>query len=111
MGESEFVFLYATFPDQDTAKRIAEALVSQRLAACANIYPSMTSLYEWEGRMEVAQEVSAFIKLPRGNVTKAIDVARPLHPYTVPCFLVLPVEGGNDDYLAWARAQTARAHP
>jgi periplasmic divalent cation tolerance protein len=39
-------------------------------------------------------------------VKDAIEAARAIHPYTVPCFLVLPIEGGNADYLAWARAQT-----
>jgi uncharacterized protein involved in tolerance to divalent cations len=24
----------------------------------------------------------------------------------VPCFVVLPIEAGTTDYLAWARAQT-----
>ena len=31
---------------------------------------------------------------------------RELHPYEVPAMLVLPITGGNEDYLDWARAQT-----
>jgi uncharacterized protein involved in tolerance to divalent cations len=38
-----------------------------------------------------------------------VAAARPLHPYSTPCFLVLPISGGNDDYLAWARSQTERS--
>jgi len=106
MAESEFVFLYSTFPDEAAARRAGEALVAAKLAACVNIYPPMTSIYEWQGKMETGGEVAAFLKTRRVLVEQAIAAARPLHPYTLPCFLVLPIEGGNDDYLAWARAQT-----
>lgn len=108
MDESEFVFLYSTFPDLESAKKVGEKLVSDRLAACVNLYPPMTSIFEWEGKIEAMPEVAAFIKLPRANVTHAIDAARPHHPYSVPCFLVLPIIDGNEDYLAWARRQTRK---
>lgn len=103
---SEFVFVYSTFPDEASARRVAEALVTQKLAACVNIYPPMTSIYEWQGKLETGPEVAAFIKTRKSLVDDVIKTARPLHPYTVPCFLTLPIESGNDDYLAWARGQT-----
>ena len=108
MSDTEFVFLYSTFPDAATAEKIARVLVEARLAACVNVHPPMTSVYEWEGKLEVATEVATFIKTRRTLVDEAIATARPLHPYSVPCFLVLPIAGGNDDYLAWARGQTRR---
>jgi len=104
---SEFVFLYSTFPDESSAMRVAEALVAARLAACVNLYP-MTSVYEWQGKLESGAEVAAFIKTRRALADEAIALARPLHPYTVPCFLVLPIEAANPEYAAWARAQTER---
>ncbi len=104
---TEFVFVYSTFPDEGSARAVAEAVVKSRIAACVNIHPPMTSVYEWEGRVEVQPEFSAFIKTRRENVGEVIRLARPLHPYTVPCFLVLPIETGNSDYLDWARKQTA----
>jgi periplasmic divalent cation tolerance protein len=106
MNGGEFVFVYSTFPDEATASRVGEALVRERLAACVNIYPPMRSIYEWQDKLESGPEVAAFIKTRRTKVDEVIAAARPLHPYTVPCFLVLPIAGGNEDYLAWARAQT-----
>jgi periplasmic divalent cation tolerance protein len=106
MNDSEFVFVYSTFPDETAARRVGEALVHERLAACVNIYPPMHSIYEWEGKLESGQEVAAFIKARRADVDDIIAAARPLHPYATPCFLVLPIEGGNSDYLEWARSQT-----
>ncbi len=103
---TEFVFLYSTFPDKDSALRVADALVGAKLAACVNIHGPMTSVYEWEGQRETSEEFAAFIKTRRTLAESAIAAARPLHPYTVPCFLILPIEGGNEDYLAWARERT-----
>ena len=102
---SEFVFLYSTFPDEASAKRVAEALVMAKLAACVNLTP-LTSIYEWQGKLESGPEVAAFIKTRRALLDQAIAAARPLHPYSVPCFLTLAIDGGNEDYLAWARTQT-----
>jgi periplasmic divalent cation tolerance protein len=106
VGESEFVFLYSTLPDCEAAERVGRALVEAKLAACVNIFPPMISIYEWDGRLETASETAVLIKTRRDLADHAIAAARPLHPYTVPCFLILPIDGGNKDYLAWARAQT-----
>ena len=113
MSESdrEFVFVYSTFPDEASARRVGEALVTTRLAACVNIYPPMHSIYEWQGNLESGSEVAAFIKTRREHVPAVISAARPLHPYTTPCFLVLPIAGSNEDYLAWAGAQTEGKSP
>ena len=109
MSDSEFVFVYSTFPDEAAANRVAHALVTGKLAACVNVYPPMMSVYEWQGKLETGPEVAAFIKKTRrALVDEVIAVARSLHPYSVPCFLILPIEGGNSDYLDWARAQTNR---
>ena len=106
MDESAFVFVYSTFPDEASAKRIAEALVTAKLAACVNIHGPMTSVYSWEGKLESGSEFAAFIKTRKVLVPAVMETARPLHPYTVPCFLELPIASGNEDYLAWAREQT-----
>jgi periplasmic divalent cation tolerance protein len=103
---SEFVFVYSTFPDRESALRTAEKLVTAKLAACVNLSAPITSVYEWQGKLETGSEIAAFIKTRRALAEQVIAAARPLHPYTVPCFLVLPIETGNADYLAWVRAQT-----
>jgi periplasmic divalent cation tolerance protein len=104
--QTEFVFIYSTFPDEMVARRVAEVLIRQHLAACVNIYPPISSVYEWEGKLEKTLEIVALIKTRRTNVDSVIAAARPLHPYSVPCFLVLPIDSGNSDYLEWMRAQT-----
>lgn len=104
--DGEFVLLYSTVPDSDSAERIARALIEAELAACVNVFPPMTSFYRWEGKLETARETAMLIKTRRSLAKRVMDAARPLHPYSVPCFLLLPIDGGNDDYISWARAQT-----
>jgi periplasmic divalent cation tolerance protein len=103
---SEFCFVYSTFPDKDSALNVARVLIDKKLAACVNIYPPMTSVYMWDAKREEAAEFGAFIKTRRALAEAAIAAAWDLHPYTVPCFVVLPIEAGNPDYLAWVREQT-----
>ena len=107
MDESELVFVYSTFPDGKSARRVARMLLEKRLAACINIHGPITSLYEWQGKYEEGLEFAAFIKTHCARVEEVTNAARPLHPYTVPCFLVLPIERGKADYLDWANAQIA----
>jgi periplasmic divalent cation tolerance protein len=102
----DFCFIYSTFPDTKSAHAAARALLSEKLAACVNVYPPMTSFYTWKGQQEEETEIAVFIKTRRNLVDQAIAALRPLHPYSIPCFLILPIEGGNSDYLAWVREQT-----
>ncbi|MFZ2469563.1 MAG: divalent-cation tolerance protein CutA [Parvibaculum sedimenti] len=102
---TEFVFIYTPLPDLAAAEAMSRVLVRDGLAACVNIYPGMVSVYEWKGEIEVSDEVVAFIKTRRVLAEEAMAAARKLHPYEVPAFLMLPIESGNEDYLAWARGQ------
>jgi periplasmic divalent cation tolerance protein len=110
-ASDQFCFLYSPFPDAESAKACAHRLVERGLAACVNIYPPMTSIYRWQGVQEESAEVAVFIKTRRALAAAVIEAARPLHPYTTPCFLMLPIAGGNADYLAWAHAQTLNEPP
>jgi periplasmic divalent cation tolerance protein len=102
---SEFVFIYTPLPSKEAAEAMATTLIEGRHAACVNIHPGVTSVYEWEGRVQTDEEVVAFIKTTRELADEVMMIAGELHPYDVPAFLVLPIEAGNADYLDWARAQ------
>ena len=101
------VSVYAVFTDADEAERIGRAMVEERLAACVNLLPAMTSLYRWEGQVEEATERQLVIKTTAGAVNALQERLADLHPYDVPEFLVLPVADGSDSYLSWLRASVA----
>lgn len=85
----------------DEAHQLARTLVSERLAACVNIIPKVTSVYKWKGRVEESSEQLLFIKTVQDQVKALSSRLREMHSYEVAEVVVLPVEGGSQDYLAW----------
>ena len=102
------VLIYSTYPSTADAERIGGALVDGGLAACVNILPGMTSIYVWEGKRQRDAEAAMIIKTRAGLADAAIAEARKLHPYSNPAFVVLPVDGGSQDFLRWIMEQTAK---
>ena len=83
-------------------KRIARAVVEQRLAACVNVLPgAVTSIYRWKGRVESAQERLLLIKTTRKRLRKLQAAVERLHSYKVPEFIALPIAAGSRAYLGW----------
>jgi periplasmic divalent cation tolerance protein len=107
MGNDERpVLIYTTFPGLDEAKRVGHALVAARLAACVNMFPGMISIFEWKGDLEETGEVAMIIKT-RASLTEAVlTETKRLHPYELPALLVLPTDGGSDEYCGWIASQT-----
>jgi periplasmic divalent cation tolerance protein len=100
------VLLYMTAPDLTTAGKIARTLLAERLIACANLLPGATALYWWEGTIEEAGEVVVIAKSTAERVDAVTARVKQLHPYSCPCVVALPVDGGNEAFLAWVRAET-----
>lgn len=97
--------VYTTFPDAESANRIAGILVEERCAACANIF-AIQSIYRWEGKIERAPEVAMFLKTTHDVYPALERRLRELHPYEVPALVALPVLAGFAPYLAWIDDET-----
>ena len=102
---SEVRLVYVTTGDQTEADRIANALVMERLAACANILGSIKSVYVWQGKLEAGSEVAMLVKTTQPHVAAVIDRIKALHSYQCPAIVVLPVLGGNAEFLQWVEAE------
>ena len=98
---SDFVIVLTTFPADGDAEQLASRLVDERLAACVNVLPIMRSVYRWRGVVERADERQLVIKTSNECVVSIETLLRSLHPYDVPEFLVIPIQRGSADYLAW----------
>lgn len=102
---SEFCFLYITCPTSIEAEKIATNLVESRLAACANILPQMTSIYEWKGKLQKDNEVVLILKTQKSLAAKARHHIETQHSYEVPCILELDFNP-NPAYGRWLKTQT-----
>jgi periplasmic divalent cation tolerance protein len=100
------VFVYVTAPDEPTAAKLAETIVRRRLAACANILSGMRSVYWWDGQLDHADEVVLIFKTRADRVDRLTKAVVEEHPYECPCVAVLPITGGNAEFLKWIAAET-----
>jgi periplasmic divalent cation tolerance protein len=100
------IFIYVTVPSDTLAQKIASALITERLAACANIIPGMKSLYRWEGKIKQRVEIVLILKTQAQLFGAAEALIKALHSDKTPCIVALPVDAGNADYLKWIEAET-----
>jgi len=91
----------STFPDAETARKISNQLVAEKLAACANILPSVESIYRWKEKIESGNETLVFFKLSEHGQSAFQEKLRSLHPYEVPEIIFVPVSNGLSEYLGW----------
>ena len=98
---SDLVVVLSTVPNDDSAEKIARALVDERLAACVNVLPAMTSIYRWKGAVERDTERQLVMKTVRAQLPGLKKRLRELHSYELPEFIVLGVEDGDPEYLSW----------
>ncbi|WP_316672718.1 divalent-cation tolerance protein CutA [uncultured Tolumonas sp.] len=103
---SDAIVVLCTCPDNTSARQLAQTLLSEKLAACVNLIPQVTSLYYWQGKMEESQEVQLVIKTRRTMFGVLQERLLALHPYEVPEILALPILCGNPAYLQWVQEQT-----
>ncbi len=105
----KFVVL-VTCPTVAEARRIARAVVEERLAACVNIFPgAVQSVYRWKGEVESARERLLLIKTSRIRLAKLRAAVERLHSYAVPEFIALPIGTGSPKYLAWLGESLGKA--
>ena len=104
----ETVILYTTWPDAEKAEAVGAEAVAERLAACANVFGPVSSIYRWEGAIERSREVPMTLKTSSRTAEALRDFLKARHPYEVPCILTLRVDAALSDaaYLAWVEGQT-----
>ena len=101
-----FLVFYVTHPDEATARRVSDALLQDRLVACANIFP-MASAYWWEGTVVQEGEWVSVLKT-RLSLEAAVEAAiLRVHPYEVACVMRFEVRG-NEGYVGWIEESTVK---
>lgn len=94
-----------TFPDAKIARDICTVLVTDGLAACANLLPGVESIYRWEGATNHDSETLAILKLPADGLAALESKLLGLHPYDVPEIVAIRPDAVNPAYLAWVNGR------
>lgn len=101
MTVSPYRLILCTCPSHEVAEQLATSLVEQRLAACINIVPGLTSIYHWEGKLEKGTEELLLIKTTQDRYLALQNAIQQQHPYELPEIIAVTLEDGSPDYLRW----------
>jgi len=109
--EAERLLVFSTTADAASARELADTLVGERLAACVNILPGITSVFRWapEGQtpsVEADSEVMLVIKTSRPAYAALESRLRAIHPYELPEIVAVPIAGGLPAFLQWIESET-----
>jgi periplasmic divalent cation tolerance protein len=105
--ETDCVVVWTTISTTTDSRKLASALVGERLAACVNVLAPMESIYRWKGEVQTDPERQLIMKTTAARVPALKARLVQLHDYEVPEFIVTPVIDGSDAYLNWIRESTA----
>jgi len=96
-----YVQVLSTTRSEEEARRISEALVERRLAACVQVAGPVVSRYRWQGKVEEAREWQCLAKTEMARYPEVEAAIRELHSYEEPEIVATPIVAGSPGYLAW----------
>ena len=94
------IILLSTYPDEQTAIKVAKKIVKSKLAACVSL-TKVRSFYWWEGRIEDSNECLAIFKSVKANAKELREAIAKSHPYKVPEIVELKMNHVGKSYLDW----------
>jgi periplasmic divalent cation tolerance protein len=98
---TDFIIVLVTTADKEEAEKISQALLNEKLIACANIVSPVASCFLWQGKIDKAEECLVVMKSRKDLFGELARRVKALHSYEVPEVLALPIVEGSVDYLAW----------
>ena len=100
---TEFLSVYMTAGSREEAEKISLALVEEHLAACANIFPGVLSIYKWKGKIERSEECAIIAKTTSDKFEALRKRVKELHSYECSCIVATPVTAGDERFLEWVK--------
>ncbi len=90
----------------EAAETLASSLITERLAACVNVLPGITSVYRWKGEVQRDSEALLIIKTARDRVAALRTRLAELHPYDVPEIVAFDVVDSHAPYHQWVVSES-----
>lgn len=104
--ENKFIQIYWTCGSLDEARQTSRFLVEKKLVACANIIPWIESVFLWDDQLDTSQETKVIFKTRMELFESVKQVILEHSKYEVPEILMMPILGGNQEYLDWVAQNT-----
>jgi periplasmic divalent cation tolerance protein len=106
--EPNAIVVFMTSNNADEAAKIAEILVERKLAACVQILPPMTSVYQWMGEVQRDTEHLLLAKTTDARFAELEKTVRENHSYDVPEIVAVAAHAVSKLYLNWLVSETVR---
>ena len=94
---------WTTFQSKEDAETAADSMISEGIAACAQLDSPMKSRYMWEGKLCAETEYRLWLKIPASRLQSARKRISELHPYDTPQWIEIRAEEVEEKYLKWAK--------
>ena len=102
----DHVIVSSTTVSEEAARALAAGAIEATLGACAQIVGPITSVYRWNGEVQIEREWRLEIKTTADRVVALIDHIKTNHGYDLPEIIATPIVGGSTEYLAWLVTET-----
>ncbi|MFK7794062.1 MAG: divalent-cation tolerance protein CutA [Gammaproteobacteria bacterium] len=107
IDQQKMLLVMTTIPDIDKGKLLARQIIEERLVACCNIVPGMTSIYRWKDELCEDQECLLVMKTLKTRYTQLSKFILQQHPYDTPELIALPITQSTEEYLSWVTKETS----
>ncbi|MBX3244935.1 MAG: divalent-cation tolerance protein CutA [Acidobacteria bacterium] len=95
------LIVMTTTPNADEANSLARTIIENKLAACVQILPPMTSVYVWDGSVQTESEHLLLIKTLEEKFDDLERFINANHSYDVPEIVAVKSEAVSNEYLKW----------
>jgi periplasmic divalent cation tolerance protein len=102
----KLIAIFTTVATQEHARRLAQACVERKLAACAQIC-EIESFYAWKGAVQSAPEWRIMFKTSADRYAAVEAAIRELHSYELPAIHAVAIEQAFAPYAAWVEEGSA----
>ena len=103
MSINNYCLVYITVANKMDGKKLAQLALKKKLIACANLYPEIESIFEWQNELKIEKETVLIFKTTEEKYNKLEQFILKNHTYETPCVLKLPIAEGNENFLNWIK--------
>ena len=103
---TNFIIVHVTVPSKTAGEKIANVLLNNKLAACVNIIPGVSSFYTWKNKINEDAELLLEIKTKSRLFNSLEEIVINNHPYDVPEVIAFPMQFVSKSYGAWIEEHT-----
>ena len=101
MSVNKNCLIYVTVKNEKEGIDISKLVIEKKLAACANLFPKIHSIFQWKNNIEIENEAVLIFKTTEKKYKDLEKFILNTHTYETPCILKLKIEKGQKTFMDW----------